>query len=166
MLLGKGGGLGAIATVGGLVAGAGALNKLLKVNPKTGAVENVSTLPSKTAAETQLSNMPNSAANTYMDSYLDLPEAVPGASNVALNDEAAAWDYATADISTNPALPSSEVPVFTADQLNKPMETPPEIAAQIASEAEARAQENGLTMGEDNSDSATNQIDTDNWDQA
>lgn len=165
VLLGKGGGLGGIAAVGGLVAGAGALNKLLKVNPKTGAVESVSTLPSKTAAEAQLGSMPNSAANTYMDSYLDSPDAVPGASNVALNDEQAQYDYADADMPTNPALDAVVTPVD-----GNPFEettvypSPENEAAALAADAESRAQDDNLTMGDDNSDSATNQNDSDNWD--
>jgi hypothetical protein len=165
VLLGKGGGLGALATVGGLVAGAGALNKLLKVNPATGAVESVSTLPSKTAAETQLGRMPNSAANTYMDSYLDTPSAVPGASNVALNDSQAAYDYADADMPTNPAGGTvAATDTTTTAATAQPYPYPSDVAAEYTAAAEAQASADNLTMGEDNSDSTTNQDNLDSWD--
>ena len=42
---------GGLALAGGLVLGAGALNKLIKIDPKTGAVEKVGELPNKTSAE-------------------------------------------------------------------------------------------------------------------
>ena len=55
-----GGGVGGLLAVGGLVTGAGALNKLMNINPKTGSVDSVSTLPDKTAAEQKLANIPGS----------------------------------------------------------------------------------------------------------
>jgi hypothetical protein len=63
----SGGGLLAAA---GLVAGAGALNKLIKVNPTTGAVDSVTTLPTQTAAELRVSGIPGAEVNQSMDVFV------------------------------------------------------------------------------------------------
>lgn len=62
-----GGGVGGLLAVGGLVAGAGALNKLININPKTGQAESVSTLSDKTPSEQKLASIPGSdvAANNF-----------------------------------------------------------------------------------------------------
>ena len=54
---------GGLALQGGLVAGAGALNKLIKIDPATGSVDSVGQLPSSTTAEQKLASIPTGDTN-------------------------------------------------------------------------------------------------------
>jgi hypothetical protein len=54
---------GGLALSGGIVAGAGALNKLIQINPKTGTVDSVGQLSSSTDAEQKLASIPTGDTN-------------------------------------------------------------------------------------------------------
>ena len=54
---------GGLALTGGLVAGAGALNKLIQIDPKTGTVDSVGQLASTTSAEQKLASIPTGDTN-------------------------------------------------------------------------------------------------------
>ncbi len=148
VLLGKGGGIGALATVGGLVAGAGALNKLLKVNPKTGAVDSVSTLPNKTAAETKLANIAGAEVNAQVNNDLADPNAVTGevvadATDYAMENPSYFENDGAVSLSTNPARDAvTETFAESGVETQTAGLTPSEIAARTLSDAETQAQSN------------------------
>ena len=140
------GGTAGLLSIGGLVAGAGALNKLIKINPTTGAVDSVSTLPNKTAAETKLAGIAGANVNAQVQNDLADPSAVTGevvadATDYAMENPSYFENNGTVSLSTNPAqAESANVTSETSNNETSPGLTPAELAAQTLSNAGSQAQ--------------------------
>lgn len=130
----KGGGL---ALAGGLVLGAGALNKLIQIDPKTGSVDKVGELPSKTAAETETASATGNAVSAPLNTN-------PANAATAPSYYEADGSISTADITqptpaggTNSAEATSLIANATtnaADKANPAVPTSSELVAESARE--------------------------------
>lgn len=58
---------GGLSTFGGLVTGAGSLDKIVKIDPLTGAVAGVGKLPTITPAEAKIASIPGAEANASLE---------------------------------------------------------------------------------------------------
>lgn len=141
-----GGGVGGLLAVGGLVAGAGALNKLININPKTGQAESVTTLPDKTAAEQKLSAIPGSNVAADTVTADKTPSEGSDAAAKANIDSQAANREATVNANASETS-TPPVRVFTASELNKPIEvqtvTADTAEGQLQSQLDARSADAG-----------------------
>jgi hypothetical protein len=142
-----GGGISGLLAVGGLVTGAGALNKLIKINPFTGAAESVSTLPDKTSAEAKLAAIPGASVNAQLNNTLasattSTQDAVSGATDSAMSNPTFFENNGSVSTSTNP-VPTA---VASFDEFGTPINTPiiqtaSESAAQTVADATAIAEQ-------------------------
>lgn len=139
-----GGGISGLLAVGGLVTGAGALNKLIKINPKTGAAESVSTLSDKTDAETKLASIPGADVNAWVDaqSGQSLEDTVSGATDSAMaNPEQFANDGSVAT-ATNPETTAQTFDEFGSPVASSTLLSPRDLAGLTLEDATAQAEEN------------------------
>jgi hypothetical protein len=142
-----GGGISGLLAVGGLVTGAGALNKLIKINPTTGAAESVSTLSDLTPAQQKLAAIPGAAVNEQLTNTLastntSAADAVATATDTAIANPSFFENDGSVSTSTNP-VPTA---VASFDEFGTPIETstfsPSEVAGQTVDQATALAEQN------------------------
>lgn len=137
-----GGGVGGLLAVGGLITGAGALNKMININPKTGQADSVSTLSSKTDAEQKLANMPGNAASaaateaTAGGASPSTAADAGAATNIQTNSATQADAVATnASESNTPPVPDTQ----TAETTAPDQTVPPTVTAESQLQADLTA---------------------------
>ena len=133
-----GGGLSGLLAVGGLVAGAGALNKMININPTTGQAESVSTLPDKTAGEQKLAAIPGSdTAAKNFTSDKTASEASDAAAKENMDSKSA--NQATL-VNQNASESSTPPNTVAASQETQPIASMEVTASSATAEATLKAQ--------------------------
>jgi hypothetical protein len=142
-----GGGISGLLAVGGLVTGAGALNKLIKINPTTGAAESVSTLSDKTLAEQKLASIPGANVNEQLNNTLsstntNTEDAVANATDTAMTNPSFFENDGSVSTATNP----NPTAVASFDEFGTPTTTaaqsPYEVAGDTVDYATSQAEQN------------------------
>lgn len=110
---------GGLKTAGGLVLGSGSLDKMIKLDPLTGAVSGVGQLPSLTSARSLLSSIPGAGPTNFAD--ITFPDdGAPSSADVSAATEAgydAQYDVANngTSTSTNPEGATAPATYYEAD---------------------------------------------------
>ena len=160
----KSGSTGGLLATAGLVAGAGALNKLINVNPTTGAVDSVSTLPTETAAQQRVSSIPGAATNQWLNGYVAtagagltglaaVREGADGAALKNLNDLADNQATTVANLMGSTSTPPVPEALQTAvDQVTQAANTVNTTAAELTAKLESRSadlEQNNANLNDD-----------------